>query len=287
MTRPVGKTAFVFAGGGSLGAIQVGMLRALLLSGVKPDFVIGTSVGALNASFFAGAPNIEGVTRLEHIWAGLRRADIFPFTFATAFGVLRHSGHVASPHRLRRLIEQHLPYALLQDSELPVHVTATDTNGRSVCLSRGPAVEAVLASTAIPCVFPHVLFDDKTLMDGCIAANTPIRIAAELGASRIFVLSTGYACALREPPKGIIARALHAVTLMIASQIRHDLEWLPKNIEIYAAPTICPLNVSPYDFTSSKMLIDEAARLSQNWIEGGGLTRRALPQEFSPHNHNH
>lgn len=67
MARTAGKTAFVFAGGGSLGAIQIGMLRVLLSSGVQPDFVVGTSVGAINASYFAGAPNTEGVARLEHL----------------------------------------------------------------------------------------------------------------------------------------------------------------------------------------------------------------------------
>src|SRR5205085_4697608 len=56
-----GRTAFVFAGGGSLGAIQVGMLRSLIAAGVQPDFVVGASVGALNASYFAGAPNADGV----------------------------------------------------------------------------------------------------------------------------------------------------------------------------------------------------------------------------------
>ena len=81
-----GKTAFVFTGGRSLGAIQVGMLRVLLSSGVKPDFVVGASVGAINASYFVGAPNAAGVATLEQIWSGLRRADIFPFSLASAFG---------------------------------------------------------------------------------------------------------------------------------------------------------------------------------------------------------
>src|SRR6185437_7691449 len=65
LARPTAKTAFVFTGGGSLGAIQVGMLRALLACGVQPDFVVGASVGAINASYFAGAPNLDGVAMLE------------------------------------------------------------------------------------------------------------------------------------------------------------------------------------------------------------------------------
>src|SRR3979411_440528 len=87
MTLTGEKTAFVFAGGGSLGAIQVGMLRVLLAAGVQPDFVIGSSAGAINAFYFAGAPNEEGIERLANIWSGLRGRDVFPFTFTSALGL--------------------------------------------------------------------------------------------------------------------------------------------------------------------------------------------------------
>src|SRR3954465_3236281 len=115
MTRIGGKTAFVFTCGGSLGAVQGGMLRALLASGVQPDFVVEASVGALNASYFAGLPNAEGITNLEKIWSGLRRSDIFPFTLASAIGLLRHPGNLVDPGGLRRIIETNLPCANLQD----------------------------------------------------------------------------------------------------------------------------------------------------------------------------
>jgi NTE family protein len=114
------KTAFVFAGGGSLGAIQVGMLRVLLSAGIQPDFVIGSSVGAINAGYFAGAPNGEGVENLAKIWSGLRGRDVFPFTFASALGLLRHPGHIIESRALRRLIEINLPYELLENAmDLP------------------------------------------------------------------------------------------------------------------------------------------------------------------------
>ncbi len=285
MTVTAGKTAFVFAGGGSLGAIQVGMLRALLSSGLHPDFVVGASVGAINASYFASAPNAEGVASLERIWSGLRRADIFPFSLASAFGLLRHPDNIINPSRLRRLIETHLSYARLEEAAIPLHVVATDLQGLSVCLSSGPAVEAILASTAIPGVFPPVYIDGRPLTDGSIAANTPIRIAAELGASRIIVLPTGYACALKESPKGVVAKALHAITLMITWQLKHEMTLVPETIQLHLAPMLCPLEVSPYDFSASKELIKRAARSTTKWIEHGGLTRRALPQELAAHRH--
>ena len=68
------KTAFVFAGGGSFGAIQVGMMHSLAAHGISADMVVGSSVGALNGAYYAGDPSLKGVLQLEAIWRGLTRA---------------------------------------------------------------------------------------------------------------------------------------------------------------------------------------------------------------------
>jgi NTE family protein len=285
ITRTEQKTAFVFAGGGSLGAIQVGMLRVLIATGVQPDFVIGSSVGAINAGYFAGAPNEEGVERLAKIWSELRGRDVFPFTFASAFGLLTHPGHFVDSKGLRRLIKTNLPYELLGDAAIPVHVTATDVEGMAVLLSRGPALDAILASAAIPGIFPPVRIGGQSLMDGAIATNTPIRVAADLGASRIVVLPTGYACALKGPPKAAIARILHAITLLIEWQLIRDLERLAGDIHVCIVPTLCPLDVSPYDFSASRYLIQRAADSTRKWLDRGGLSRQSSPQELQAHGH--
>jgi len=76
--RHAGCTAFVFAGGGSLGAVQVGMLQALTEQGVQPDFVVGASAGAINAAFFAAYPTRDGADALDALWRGLKRRDVMP-----------------------------------------------------------------------------------------------------------------------------------------------------------------------------------------------------------------
>jgi NTE family protein len=275
----------VFSGGGSLGAIQVGMIRVLLSAGVRPDFVVGSSVGAINAAYFACAPSLDGVAALERIWVGLRRADIFPFSVASLFGLIKHPGNVVDPGGLRRLLESNLPCARIEETQIPLHIMATSHGGQAIRLSAGPVVEAILASTAIPGVFPPVEIDGDMLMDGAVAANTPVRLAVELGASRIIILPTGYACALKEPPRTVIGKALHAITLLIAWQLMHELEVTPRDIEIHLMPTLCPLSVSPFDFSASRQLIDRAVESSAKWIEAGGLTRRASPHELDPHRH--
>jgi len=243
MARIDGKTAFVFTGGGSLGAIQVGMLRVLLAAGVHPDFVVGASVGAINASYFASVPTLEGVATLERLWTGLRRSDIFPFTFSSAIGLLRHPGNLVDPGGLRNIIELNLPFARLEDTQIPLHIMATNLQGLGVRLSTGPAVEAILASTAIPGIFPPVGIEGESLIDGAVAANTPMRLAVGLGASRVIVLPTGYACALKEPPKSAVGKALHAITLMINWQLMHELEHIAPDTQVHLVPTLCPLAV--------------------------------------------
>lgn len=280
-----GITAFVLAGGGSLGAIQAGMLLALTEEGLQPDLIIGSSVGALNAAFFAGAPDAAGAEQLAEIWCSLRRADVFPFSPSRLLGVLRKTESIVDPAALRRLIETHLPFTRLEDARRPLHVMATDPQGVGVRLSDGPAVDAIMASAAIPGIFPPVTVNGCELMDGAIAANTPLRMAVKMGATRIVVLPTGYACALAGPPRGVVGRILHAVTLLIAWQLMHEIEALPEDVAVHLAPALCPLDVSPADFTASRRLIARSRDNTRDWIAAGGLTRRARARELSAHHH--
>jgi NTE family protein len=279
------KTAFVFAGGGSLGAVQVGMLRELLRHGLNADFVVGSSVGALNAAYFAAAPNSTGADKLEGIWCGLRRSDIFPVTLRSLLRFVGGQDHLIDSSNLRALIKRHVPYVNLEGASIPVHVVATNLGGVAVCLSSGPAIERILASAAIPAAFPPVRIDDQYLIDGAIGSNTAILTAARLGAARIIVLPTGFACDLHEPPRGAIARVLHAITLLIANQIVRDLKELAGKVDISIVPSLCPLDISPYDFSNGEQLIERAADSTRKWIDGGGLLRSDIPNSLLPHSH--
>ena len=150
---------------------------------------------------------------------------------------------------------------------------------------RAPPSKALLASTAIPAAFPSVRIGEDYLIDGGVGGNTPILTAAELGAKRIIVFPTGFACALHEPPKGAIARALHAITLLIAHQMVRDLRQLGGKVDVFTVPNLCPLDVSPYDFSRSDQLIERAAEHTRKWLEGGGLSRSEIPNSLLPHSH--
>lgn len=279
-----GKTAFIFAGGGSFGAIQVGMLRALVEHGITPDLVVGASVGALNCAYFAGNPTPAGVAQLERIWCQLKRRDVFPVSLGRIAGLFSNASSLVEASGLRHLIERHLPYRLLEDAAIPVHVIATEQlHGSSVRLSSGPAVDAILASCAIPAVYPAVLLGDSYLIDGAIASNTPIMAAVALGASRLIVLPTGYACAMVTPPASAIGCALHALNMLIAHQLVQDLELLADKVTVFTVPPLCPLAVSPYDFSQAGDLIERAAGSTRRWLDHDGLTQYRIPGALRPH----
>jgi NTE family protein len=273
------KTAFVFAGGGSYGAVQVGMLRALCAHNIRPDLVAGSSVGAINGAFYAGMPSTSGIERLEALWRGLRRQDVFPIALSDLFGALLNSNHLFEPSGLRRLLVENLPYSQLQDSAIPVHVMATDLlTGSSVRLSAGPAVSAVLASCAIPAIYPPVRIDNRKLIDGAIACNTPIRAAIELGATRLIILPTSFACPHAAPPRGVFASAFHAMGLFVMQQLKQDTKLYARHAEIVMVPPICPLAAAPYDFSRVGQMIDLAARSTERWLEDHWLSgQEALP----------
>jgi NTE family protein len=127
---------------------QAGILRELMHAGVSADLVLGSPVGAMNAAYFAGAAHAAGVNKLEEVWRGLRRHDVFPVTFRSVLGFMGGADNLIDSSNLRKLIERNIPFANLEDAPIPVHVVATNLSGVAICLSSGPAVEALLASAA-------------------------------------------------------------------------------------------------------------------------------------------
>jgi NTE family protein len=282
------RTAFVFAGGGSLGAIHVGMLHSLASRGIGADMVVGSSVGALNGAYYAGNPTLEGIQRLGTIWRGLRRSDVFPLTWRTILGFLYRRDFLVTSDALRKLVDDNLGYRNLEDAKRPVHIVATDIlTGGTVVISQGPAAEAIIASAAVPAAFEPVHFNDLYLADGAVSSNTPVAVAVARGARRLIVLPTGYACALEKPPAGAVANALHALTLLIARQLVNELRGLDHSIDYFVVPLLCPLTETPYDFSKTSELIERAAKSTDTWLSEGGLDHPGVHAQLSTHKHRH
>jgi NTE family protein len=280
------QTAFVLAGGGALGSIQVGMLRALVRHGVKPDLLIGSSVGAINAAYFAAHPDAEGVERLASIWLGMTRRQVFPITLRGMIEFLRHREAIVSQEGISKLIALHIPFELLEQARVPLYVVASDVvTGDAVTMSRGSARDAIVASTAIPAAFRPVQIEGRSLVDAAVASNTPVRKAVEIGARKLIVLPTGFICAGSGPPKGALDVAMHSLTLLIARQLVSELDGLGSDVSCHIVPPICPLAGSVLDFSRSAELIARGEAVTEAWIAEGGLDQSRIPGALRPHHH--
>jgi NTE family protein len=184
------RDAFVLSGGGSLGAVQVGALQALMGAGVRPDVLIGCSVGALNAAFLAADPSRERVDALESLWLSLNRADIFPASRRSIAGhLVRRDTHLYEPHGLVELVERLGPATDLADLPTPVHIVTTDLfSGQPVWWTSGDPRQVLVASASLPALFPPVALGGSLHVDGGVTCPVPVQRAVELGAERIWVL---------------------------------------------------------------------------------------------------
>jgi NTE family protein len=244
------------------------MLLGLGDAGITPDLIVGTSVGALNGGWIASRPDGAGVGALADVWRSLSRNDLFPTRPILGFlGFLGRRPNLVPDNGLRRLLADHLEFSRLEDAPIPLHVVATDVlSGQDVLLSSGDAVEAIAASAAIPAVFPPVNINGRYLIDGGVVNNTPLSHAIALGADLVWVLPTGYSCALSEPPRGALAMALHALNLAVNQRLAVDVTRFEEAVDLRVIPQPCPIGISPADFSHSAELIERSHATTRKWL---------------------
>lgn len=285
-SRTAPLTAFVFAGGASLAAMQAGMLHALYERGIAADVLVGTSAGALNAAFVATRPQtVATAEQLASVWRGLHRDDIFPIIpRLVAGGLLNHSDHLVPDSGLRRIVKRYLQIDRLEQASTPLHLVTFDLlTGEEVRLSTGPALDGVLAAAAIPGVLPAVRDGARVLVDGGVVNNTPISHAIELGARRIYTLESydPLQRGLLTAPHGALDAAVHAFTLLIAARDKVNLDLYAPAAELTVLPAANPEHVLPTDFTHADELIHHgllAARqaLDERPTRASNQRRRAI-----------
>jgi NTE family protein len=283
-------TAFVLAGGASLGAIEAGMLEALYERDIRADVFVGTSAGALNAGFAATHPQTAETAReLQAAWRSTKRSDAFPVSPLTALRALvGRADHLVSDKGLRRVVEQRLGgLARLEDARTKLGVVVTDLlEGEERLLDTGPAVPALLASAAIPAVYPPVEIDRRLYVDGGIADNTPISQAIELHADTIYVLPTGVSVRLKQRPVSALAMAVHAFNLLLHARLRHEIEEFRDRVHLVVLPPPSPLTVLPSDFSHADELIRAGLENARDALShaqpAGAPTDRAIARLRDP-----
>ncbi|MDN5790876.1 MAG: patatin-like phospholipase family protein [Micrococcales bacterium] len=262
--------AFVFSGGGSLGAVQVGMVRALHEHGVAADLLVGTSAGALNAAYLARhGQTVESLDHLSRAWASLHRDTIFhvsPHRAVLALTGRRPS--FFSARGLRTLLVAELGDVAIEDLDRPLLVVTTDLrSGRTAVLSSGDAISAILASAAIPGILPPVEREGSVLVDGGLADHGYVLRSVAEQVEQIYLLPTGSACALPATPRSALGVAAHALTLLIQQGLGLSVAQYLGPASLHVMPPLCPLGVSPVDFSHGASLIARAYEATAAWLE--------------------
>ncbi len=217
-------TAFVLSGGGNRGPIQIGALRSLLEHGIRPDFLVGTSAGSLNAGFLAAyGPDLTSVARLASAWHCAEKGAAYPGNlFTIAWRVFRGADSLFPSDRARALIAENLPPGVTTFGQLkcPCYVTAVDLRSSRLYLfgddPAAPLLDALMASSAVPGVHPPLDYHGLQLVDGGLLATTPAGIAMEHGADVIYAINLGPSGEVQPPVRGIpaiMARVLNTYTV--------------------------------------------------------------------------
>jgi NTE family protein len=280
------RTAFVFAGGGSRGSAQVGMVDALVREGITPDAVYGASVGAINAAGFSGDPTARGVQKMASRWLTITREDVFPQgRVPTALRYFQQRESVHPNFALRAVIEGGISFENIEDSTVPLEVVATSLHdGRPRWFTSGPAVERILASAALPALLPPVEIDGERFIDGGVVDNVPIARAISEGAERVFVLLCGplhyRPNHYRRPAEAVLT----AFFIAVHSRFVRELALLPEGVEVIVF-TVDSDPVSRYDDFSATEALMEAGKANAEavlsfWRAGGTGERRRWPQRF-------
>lgn len=231
-------TAFVLGGGGVLGAHEVGMLRALDEAGIKPDVIVGTSVGALNGVMLAAAPG-DAVAALTELWSSDVVRTAFGGSWMTRLSTLARSGtHLHSPGPLRDLLTGMLPVSRIEDLAVPFQcVAASVERATAHWFAEGPLVDAVLASCAVPGLLPPIRIGDDHFLDGGLVHSIPVGRAVALGARRVYVLHVGRIERPLVAPRRPWEVGLIAFEIARRHRFAEEMATLPADIEVHVMPT--------------------------------------------------
>jgi NTE family protein len=231
------EVAFVLGGGGVLGAHEVGMLRALAEAGIRPDLVLGTSVGAINGVFVAADP-ATALRRLDQVWRDGVASEAFGGSLFGRVATLARSGtHLHSNEPLRRLLEELLPVARFEELAVPFQcVAASIERATAHWFTSGPVVPAVLASAAVPGLLPPVRVGEEHFLDGGLVHSIPVGRAVALGARTVYVLHVGRIERPLEPPRRPWEVGLVAFEIARRHRFAEDMASLPTEVTVHVLP---------------------------------------------------
>lgn len=255
MTPSRPRNALLLCGGGSRGAIEIGLYKALIDRHIAIDLILGTSVGAINGALIAAGLTPD---RLAALWSQFERKSLFTFNWR----ILWEGWRVAGLFRTERLVDalkSALPVRRFDELSLPLVVTATDFHtGQAVYFDSGDLLPALLASTALPPFLAPVQHQGRLLVDGGIVANLPIGEAVARGATRVFALSCHCLQELTQPPRGVLDIQARALRIAIERHMRFDIASYQDRAELIILEPCFDFPPSILKLASVTSLIEQA-----------------------------
>ncbi len=252
------------------------MLKALFAAGLRPDLVLGTSIGAINGVMVAADPTPNAPERLTDLWTSTAAREVFSASPPRQLATLaRTRTHLHSPEPLRRLLEAEIGPKTFDD--LPVHFECCAANIERAAehwFTTGPVIQAVLASSAVPGLLPPVVVDGYHYIDGGIVNSIPVGRALELGARRIFVLQVGRVDHPLQVPRRPWEVASVAFEIARRHRFARDMANLPTGVEVHVLPTGAE-NAPPVglwaplayrDFSRIRSMIHKADQASRAYL---------------------
>ncbi len=279
MTASKPRVAFVLGGGGRWGAVEVGMLQALQEAGIAPDLILGTSIGAYNGSVIAAEPGPEGLKRLAGFWEDVSRAGILRNGLFERFkNVATFKPAINETDDMRRLLEMvHDPDTLIEDLAIPFQcVAASIERAAEHWFTSGPLIPALLASSAVPALFPPVRIGDEHFYDGGLVNSVPLTRAMDLGASSIYVLQVGRLESPLRPPTRLHESALISFEIARRHRFTTTLDNLPEGVEVHVLPSGNPVafddrrQLKWRDTSDTAALIESAFEAASGYLSAAG-----------------
>lgn len=275
------SVAFVLGGGGVHGAVQVGMLQALAEHGIRPDLVVGTSVGAINGALIAARPD-DAVERLHQLWTNLDAHNPFEASLLERAATLTRSRtHLHGHHRLRRLLLTHLPVRTFEELTLPFQcVAASIERAAARWFVDGPLVDALLASSAVPGLLPPVPIDGEHHLDGGLVDSIPVQRAVDLGAEVVHVLQVGRVEQPLVPPTSPLDVGMVAFEIARRHRFVETMARLPDRVEVHVLPTGGREGAAPTDL--AQLRYRDASATSERIAAARAATRAYLRELEAP-----
>ena len=249
--------ALVLCGGGSRGATEIGLYKALVELGISIDLIVGTSVGAINGALMASGYSPD---QLGALWTRFERKTLFPFNWRIVCQAWK-APSLFLADRLARLLRSALPVARFEDLHIPLVVTATDLQtAQPIYLDSGDLLAAVLASTALPPYLPPVEHEGRLLIDGGVVANLPIGEAVARGATHVFGLLCHCAEELVRPPRGFLDIQARALRIAVERQMRHEIAQYSGSTELVILEPCLDFPPSILKLDRIEALVEESYR---------------------------